>query len=67
MMQDFKNQTGQNIHATSFVIADPQTRAELTNTCTAGYPIWNSDWWKEAEKVECYLLKTILGIMSTQH
>lgn len=50
MMQDFKNETGQNIHATSFVIADPQARAELTNTCTAGYPIWNSDWWKEAEK-----------------
>jgi hypothetical protein len=36
------------LHATSFVIASPQARAELDRTCLAGRGWWGEDWWREA-------------------
>lgn len=40
------------IHATSFVIASPETRSVLVDTCTAGHDIWGDDWWIKAEQCE---------------
>ncbi len=37
-------------HTTSFVIASPDTRSVLVDTCTAGHSIWGDDWWQKAEK-----------------
>lgn len=36
------------LHATSFVIASPQARAELDRTCLAGRGWWGEEWWDEA-------------------
>ncbi len=50
LMQEFKQTTGRYIHATSFVIASPETRAILEKTCLAGHKIWGDSWWQEAEE-----------------
>lgn len=34
--------------ATSFVIASPQARAQLDQTCIAGRGQWQDEWWTEA-------------------
>jgi peptidoglycan/xylan/chitin deacetylase (PgdA/CDA1 family) len=37
------------IHATSFVIASPNARKILEQTCLAGHKIWGDTWWQNAE------------------
>jgi hypothetical protein len=43
-------QSGMEVHATSFVIASPQARAELDRTCMIGCGWWTDDWWADAER-----------------
>lgn len=38
-----------DVHATSFVIASPNVRKILEQTCMGGHPIWSDDWWQAAE------------------
>jgi len=45
LMKDYSN----FIHATSFVIASPNDRKILEQTCLEGHPIWGDAWWQHAE------------------
>lgn len=45
LMQSYET----DIHATSFVIASPQDRMILQDTCLAGHKIWGHHWWREVE------------------
>lgn len=42
--------SGMPVHATSFVIVSPQTRAELDRTCMIGQGWWTDVWWADAER-----------------
>ncbi len=46
LMQSYKS----DIHATSFVIASPQDRVILQDTCLAGHEIWGHQWWNIVEE-----------------
>jgi peptidoglycan/xylan/chitin deacetylase (PgdA/CDA1 family) len=51
VLRDFQQDgDGVPVHATSFVIASPQVRAELDAACLAGRG-WMSDaWWRDAQR-----------------
>lgn len=38
------------VHATSFVIASPQARESLDQSCMIGAGWWGDDWWLEADR-----------------
>jgi len=38
------------VHASSFVIASPQARAELDEKVTMNLDVWPDDWWQQANR-----------------
>lgn len=51
ILQDFQQEVGDaqpHVHATSFVIASPQAREELDQTCLINKGWWGDDWWQAA-------------------
>lgn len=49
ILMDFRDDTGADIHATSFVIASPDARRELDQTCMVGRGWWDDSWWHKAQ------------------
>jgi hypothetical protein len=49
ILRDFSSATGAHVHATSFVIVDPESRMVLDRTCMIGRGWWGHDWWRAAE------------------
>ena len=45
------------IHATSFVIASPEDRKILEQTCMAGHSIWSDNWWQDAEDSQIFSIE----------
>jgi peptidoglycan/xylan/chitin deacetylase (PgdA/CDA1 family) len=50
VLRDFATATGDPVHATSFVIASPEARATLDETCLIGRGWWGDEWWPLAER-----------------
>lgn len=52
VLQDFRNEVGPrvSVHATMFVIASPQVRADLDAACLVGRGWMSDDWWSEARR-----------------
>lgn len=51
ILQDFQAEVGNaqpHLHLTSFVIASPNARAELDQTCLVGKHWWGDEWWPAA-------------------
>lgn len=49
LLKNHHDDTGQFVHATSFVIASPDARKILETTCLGGYKMWGDKWWQAAE------------------
>lgn len=54
ILSDFRERHGNDaqphLHATSFVIASPEVRAQLDHSCLIGNGWWSDDWWPEASQ-----------------
>ena len=48
VLRDFAAESGEPVHATSFVIVSPEARATLDRTCLAGCGWWSDAWWRPA-------------------
>jgi len=50
ILRDFNacHDSGQQVHATSFVIASPRARSSLDESCMIGRGWWGDEWWAEA-------------------
>jgi peptidoglycan/xylan/chitin deacetylase (PgdA/CDA1 family) len=48
LLDDFARDTGAAAPATSFVIASPEARARLDQTCLVGRGWWSDEWWADA-------------------
>jgi peptidoglycan/xylan/chitin deacetylase (PgdA/CDA1 family) len=52
ILKDFRHRHGDDaqphLHATSFVIASPEARAQLDRSCLIGKGWWSDDWWPDA-------------------
>jgi hypothetical protein len=49
ILMDFARRTGrESVPATSFVIASPEARRRLDQTCMMGRGWWGDDWWPRA-------------------
>ena len=48
ILMDFREETGEEVHATAFVIASPDARAVLDQTCMIGKGWWTDEWWPAA-------------------
>lgn len=52
ILVDFRARHGDSaqphLHATSFVIASPEVRAQLDRSCLVGCDWWTDDWWSVA-------------------
>jgi peptidoglycan/xylan/chitin deacetylase (PgdA/CDA1 family) len=49
ILRDFRDRHCAPVHATSFVIASPEARAELDRSCMLGTGWWGHEWWAAAE------------------
>lgn len=59
VLKDFSRETGVPVHASSFVIASPEARAQLDRRSLVGQGWWNDDWWAAANasgllSIECH-------------
>ncbi len=59
VLADFSRETGLPVHASSFVIASPEARAQLDERALVGRGWWNDDWWVAANEsgllsIECH-------------
>lgn len=50
ILRDFARETGDAASATSFLIASPEARETLDQTCLIGKGWWGDEWWERAAR-----------------